>query len=471
MNTYGSGLGIAALIGLMLLVLVGSIVTVLAWLSWKWSRPGASFYALVFPLTLPLLGVLFTPANVAVAIVWVGIWTVIGLGIWGRALWLRPGPDGIRPSVRRRQREILVSSLAIGMLFVGWSSVAVIDSVRATQRSLAAWKQHEEDRARTKAECAEGRIVTQASAACYSADGRFVAALGEDLEVWDLNTGKLRRRWRILRNKGYSNPVFDKAGKHLAVCVGHEVEVFDVDQPRETVTLLAAPRKYLNHEMQLRFWDEQNAILILQEGQVHAFHMDSGETLPLPFPALEEPAIGAFAISDDQKRCALWVRGSTQVSVWGTGEAEPAWTAKSTEFSRLSLLEFSHDGQWLATATLDDQIVVWNAATGAEQQRLNPKHPLLRFAFSEDCQQLVAITKKRDLTDQPQIDIWNVSTGFLDVHHRISVSCFNVALSPFGREMAATDVTFEHRADLPYTLRRYDTTTGGEIRGYPDSSK
>lgn len=39
MNSYGSGLGMALLFGLLIMVGALILTAILLWLSWKWSRP------------------------------------------------------------------------------------------------------------------------------------------------------------------------------------------------------------------------------------------------------------------------------------------------------------------------------------------------------------------------------------------------------------------------------------------------
>jgi WD domain, G-beta repeat len=54
----------------------------------------------------------------------------------------------------------------------------------------------------------------------------------------------------------------------------------------------------------------------------------------------------------------------------------------------LGALAFSADGQWLASGGYGDTVMVWNAATGAEQRRLSrpqpPNNAVVKLAFSPD---------------------------------------------------------------------------------------
>ena len=178
MNDYGAGWGIAVLLGLLLLAAVLLFAAVLLWLSWKWSRPGASFRALVFPLTLPLGAMLLNERRGSVpsfSIAWIGFWSVIACGIWGRAIWLRPGEDGGHASVRRRQRDILLSTVVVGILYAAWAHRTLAEGVRIREWMDGHLRQEAENRARKTAEWNEGRIVTAGGALCYSQDGRWLA--------------------------------------------------------------------------------------------------------------------------------------------------------------------------------------------------------------------------------------------------------------------------------------------------------
>ena len=413
MNTYGAGYGIAALFALLLMAAASLTVLVLAGLSWKWSRPGASFRALAFPLVLPLCGMVFCAAYPNISVVWIGFWTVTACGILGRAIWMRPSEEGRHSSVRRRQRDILLSTVGIGILYSAWAHWTFVEAARSRQR-LETHLQHDaEDRAQKTAVWSEGRIVTSAGDLCYSRDGRFLAAAAEDLEIWNLTTGKLHHHFRKTTGKSYTNLQFDGDGTHLAVSVNHEVEVYDIEQKQGPITLLAAPQKWLNQDNHLCFLDRQNAIVVLQEGTAHAFQVDTGKPLPLPLPALQQPDIQAFAISRDNEWQATWSSGRKQIAVWRTGGSEPVWTAGNIEARRSPDLLFSSDGHWLALTTQQGSIVVWNAITGVEQTRLNSQGEIKSFRFSEDSQQLVAVQKE---SFEPQVSIWNVSTGHLKLN-------------------------------------------------------
>ena len=70
----------------------------------------------------------------------------------------------------------------------------------------------------------------------------------------------------------------------------------------------------------------------------------------------------------------------------------------------LGALAFSVDGQWLASGGYGDTVMVWNAATGAEQSRLSrPEAPntVVKLAFSPDGTHLA------ELRDNGRVTIWD----------------------------------------------------------------
>ena len=465
MNAYGVGYGIAALVGLLIMAGIFMIAAVLVWLSWKWSRPGASFLRLAFPLVLPLFAMVLCPAHTNVSIAWIGFWSAVACGILGRAVWLRPGEDRGFASIRRRKRDIVLTAVSISILYTVWVNITLADAARFRKWLDHQQQQDAEDRTKRTEEWNEGRIVTDGGSLCYSHDGRLLAVGGlDDLEIWDLTTGKLHHCFRGKLRKNSTTLQFDGDGTHLAVNVKHEVDVFDIAQKQGPITLLAGKEKSLNHVNHICFLDGQDAIVVLQDGTAHAFHIDTGQSLPLPMPALQQPDIQAFAISQDKEFQATWSPGRKQIAVWRTGESVPAWTADKIEPHYSPELQFSGDGHWLGLSA--GAIVVWNTGTGVEQCRLTPKVGGGPFRFSADSRQLVAVQPG---LYEPLVHIWNVSTGQAEVNYKIPVTAIGgLALDFTGRECAANVLppTDSDRQFLKRAIQRFDTATGGEHRGF-----
>ena len=472
MNSYGSGLGMALLFGLLIMVGALILTAILLWLSWKWSRPGASFFKLAFPSILPFLAIVIRivqPLSVQSfpAMIWVGGWGAIALGILGRAIWLRPGEDPGPLSVRRRKRDIIFTTVVASILYTGWGILSLIDSARMRQSEVRHQYQEAENHAQSTAEWTEGRIVSQPGALCYSPDGRMLARAGlEDLEIWDLTTGKRYHQFEGTARKSYTNLQFDRSGTHLAMNRKHEVEIYDITHKRGPMTLLAGPEKWHDHQNHLCFLDDQDTLIVLSNGTAHPFHVDTGEPLPLPLPALQQSDIQAFAISKNNAWQATWSPGRKQIAAWKSGASTPAWVANPVEARNSPELQLSHDGHWLALTSAGGTLTVWNVETGIEQPLLSPKEGISVFRFTADGQQLVAL--QYGLSDSHAY-IWNLVTGELAISHHLPIAAITgLVLDDRGGEFAANVLPSSNneRHFLKPTIQRFDTTTGAEHRGF-----
>ena len=107
-NDFGKAFLAGAILSLLVLVAVLALVIVAVRRSLRLSRPGASFGALIYPVCLPLLGILVAlrvaGSSRSAMLLSVGLCTVAAVAIVGRAIWLRPGADMTRPAARQRRR-------------------------------------------------------------------------------------------------------------------------------------------------------------------------------------------------------------------------------------------------------------------------------------------------------------------------------------------------------------------------------
>jgi hypothetical protein len=484
---YGSAFAIAALLGLLLLAVAIVVAVVLAVLSWRWSRRGASFAALAFPVCLPLWGIACAiivrgPIRLGRSSMWVrpglatpvfvGFCTLAAVLIWGRALWLRPGADLSSATVQgKRRREIVLSAAVAGFVYVLWVAACLRTEHQVAQLRNAYVRRE----AASNAAWVQGRIVASPRALCYSPDDRYLATADTHLEVWDLETGLVRRRWPVQVGNVNSIPDlfgFDDGGTRLALSVGQDVEVFDLNGDRQRITVTGSER-WTEHGRQVRLLSAHDAVVVLHHGKAEAFDVHTGEAMQLRMAALQEPDIAALAVSRDAAQLATWSLSRKRVAAWFAGGSEPSWTASNIEASRPIGFALSADGRWLALATRQNQIVVWNAATGAEQLRLEAGRKLRCFAFSADGAQIVALTTVSETsTGEPQVHIWSLPAGLPVVTHKLPVSNGNfMALSPGGQEVAIVDPQFASPQNYPPTVRRFDTTNRVERRGFPASSR
>jgi WD40 repeat protein len=130
--------------------------------------------------------------------------------------------------------------------------------------------------------------------------------------------------------------------------------------------------------------------------------------------------------------------------------------------STVTSLAFSPDGGWLASGGYDNSIIIWNAATGAEQIRLTwprpPNDPLAKLEFSPDGNRLASYT------DNGEVKIWDYRNGHnvYSLHLR-GLSFFTY--SPDGKVWAASTVGPK---EGPTTrIEIHDAATGKPLRAIP----
>ncbi|MGB0034420.1 MAG: hypothetical protein WBP79_02980 [Candidatus Acidiferrales bacterium] len=133
----------------------------------------------------------------------------------------------------------------------------------------------------------------------------------------------------------------------------------------------------------------------------------------------------------------------------------------ATVSGMLTALAFSPDGKWLAWSGYDDTIVIWNAATGAEERKLTwprpPGNPFMQLAFSPDGTHLSALALGK-------LRVWDLQTGktsSVDFRARV----FSLAYSPDGKIWAA--VTFDPHEDSLGTIEIRDATTEKVLQTIP----
>jgi WD40 repeat protein len=476
---FGTAYLIGFLLAFLLLAFAIAVAVVLAVLSWRLARRGDSFVALAFPVSLPLWGIVCAaivqgPSSVhygqAIPL-WVGICTLAAVSIMGRALWLRPGADITSAAAWRIRRwEITVTAVGAGLLYVLWVVAGLRSEYQSTQkRSL-----HSQQEAVVRAAWVEGRIAAAPRALCYSPDGRYLATADTHLEIWDLATGRVHRSWPIQVGNVNSIPDlfgFDGSGTRLALSVSQDIEIFDLGGDRKRLPWIGS-RRWTEQGRQVRFFRGRDAVVGLHDGKAEEFEIQTGQAVTLSMAALQDPDITSFAVSDDGTQLATWSHRRKRIAAWTISGSQPSWTADGVEVSGQIAFAFSADGQWLALATRQNQIVVWNAATGAEQLRLEAGRKIWRLAFSADGSQIVALsTVSVSSTGEPLVHIWSLPAGQAVVTHRLPVSSGSfMALSPDGQEVAIVDQQYESSQNLPSTVRRFATATGVEHRGFPASS-
>lgn len=130
----------------------------------------------------------------------------------------------------------------------------------------------------------------------------------------------------------------------------------------------------------------------------------------------------------------------------------------STVSGLITALAFSPDGKYLAWSGYDDTIMIWNAATGAEERKLTwargSSSPMSQIVFSPDGAHLLAITSSK-------LRIWDLQTDKaepLNLQGRVSY----ITYSPDGKIWAA--ITFDPHEDSIATIQIVNASTEKVLR-------
>ena len=127
----------------------------------------------------------------------------------------------------------------------------------------------------------------------------------------------------------------------------------------------------------------------------------------------------------------------------------------------ITALAFSPDGKWLAWSGYGNTIMIWNAATGAEERKLTWQRPLntpfTELAFSPDGARLSVVA-------QGKLRAWDLQTGkpsSVDIRAKVS----SITYSPDGKIWAA--ITSDPHKDSLATIEIRDAATGNILRTIP----
>jgi WD40 repeat protein len=133
----------------------------------------------------------------------------------------------------------------------------------------------------------------------------------------------------------------------------------------------------------------------------------------------------------------------------------------ATVSGTITALAFSPDGKWLAWGGYGDTIMIWNAATGAEERKLTWQRPsntpFTELAFSPDGARLSALA-------QGKLRVWDLQTGktsSAEIRARVS----SITYSLDGKIWAA--ITSDPHEDSLATIEIRDAATGNILRTIP----
>jgi WD40 repeat protein len=286
----------------------------------------------------------------------------------------------------------------------------------------------------------------------FSADGKTLFALGEDLVGWEVATGK-RRFFERKRDEVIGPWAVAPAGGRLAgvvvrdIAVGWQVETLSVwDTATGKVVCRVATAALTPWVRALAFAPDGKRLACSgNDGAVWILDASSGNKLHQLKVAEEGVTCLTFS-PDGQALVGGTFQGSLRLWDPATGKERRRWPARSG----VTAVAFSRDGKTLASAGRDDSLQLWDPDTGKPVRRLSGSAVGVVFlCFSPDDRTLAASGIVLP------VQLFDVAAGkplplqSLPVH-RGEVFC--LAYSPDGKALAT--------GSQEPTVRLWEPTTG-----------
>ncbi len=220
----------------------------------------------------------------------------------------------------------------------------------------------------------------------YSHNDEFLVTVSEDnvIRVWDLLSGQSKMVTKVER--GISTVAFSRNGHKIAVGrADKEIEVFDLIEGKST-----------------------------------------------RYDALDF-YIASLAFSPDAKTLAV---GTGSLNWGGSISFLNLQTADYTVFQEdiryVQSLEFSPNGNMLASGERGKKVILWEVATGESREYIGHTRPVSKLAFSSDGTQLASGSWDKT------VRVWNLSTGDSKVLEGHSGEIAHIAFDYNGEKLVTT---------------------------------
>jgi WD40 repeat protein/serine/threonine protein kinase len=270
----------------------------------------------------------------------------------------------------------------------------------------------------------------------YSPDGRWLAAGGNEVTVWDAATGVVQHQFRTVPPLQAKHISFTPDGQRLAALssLKNSILVFDLKTGKVALTLPLPPNG-LGAASNVRCSpDGRHLAAGCADGTVRIWDLNGQEVHKLQGPGA---AVGV-AYSGDGKLLATVDFLTKNIKVWDPATGVALLTRK-LPLRSIVTMDFSPDGKQIAFLSRDGLIRLVNARTGDEiltcggGDDLGPL-PLIRsgLAFSPDGTKIAVANLNARIAV-----LWDARNGIrLNTLRGHTDAVFGVAFSPDGKRLA-----------------------------------
>lgn len=286
---------------------------------------------------------------------------------------------------------------------------------------------------------------------CFNTDGTLLASGGDDLVVWDTETGEVV--FKLRQSSWVTAVAFSPDGKQMAT--GHDdsiVRLWDVADRRQL-------RQYRGHDRAisaLAFSPEGKRLASAAEGKlIRLWDLTAERFEPVGTLEGHTDRIPALVWHPDGKRLfsAGW---DTTARVWDVATCQPIILLNNHR-GQVQTLALSPDGRLLACPDSTNAVHVWDANTYRERTVLPEQAGEVRcLAFRSDNGLLAAGGAERT------IHLWDATRGADNekpIDPQVARTC--LAVSPDGKRLVSLG------AGTP--LRIWDTATGATVKELTDA--
>jgi WD40 repeat protein/serine/threonine protein kinase len=285
---------------------------------------------------------------------------------------------------------------------------------------------------------------TEVHGVAFSPDGELIASAGGDgtVKIWDSRTGA-RLQTIPAHKDAVVSVAFHPDGKHLASRGRKELKVWDLTAPdRPVFTKKCDATRDSGAATTIAFGPDGRQLAAATDGVVNVWDWKNRELLHQGLPGHDFHSIPLAYSRDGRLATGTWREG---VKVWDPRTRTLLLPIPEHD-EPVSAVAFSADGNWLASASYDRTVKLWNSKTGAHIQSFD-----LRLTGNVEC---VAINRNGQIASSGEdktVHVWDAMSGreLLSLHgHTRKVE--SVAYSRDGDRLVS--------AGSDRTIRFWDAT-------------